>query len=203
MKTLHRNDLFSWTTFDTARNIDFHGTYWSGQGGVLIDPLPLSDHDRAHVESLGGARTVVVTNSDHARAALELSKAFGATLCGPSAEREALGWVDARWVGDGDAVVPGLTALALDGSKTPGELALVLEDTTLITGDLVRGQFGGRLNRLPDEKLGDVAAAGLSIQRLAGLPSIEAVIVGDGWPIFTRGHEALAALCASSTSAGQ
>jgi hypothetical protein len=28
------------------------------------------------------------------------------------------------------------------GSKTPGELALILEKTTLITGDLVRGHMG-------------------------------------------------------------
>jgi hypothetical protein len=31
----------------------------------------------------------------------------------------------------------------LNGSKTPGELALVLEKTTLITGDLVRAHQAG------------------------------------------------------------
>ncbi|MFT5357638.1 MAG: hypothetical protein ACI9KE_004875 [Polyangiales bacterium] len=196
MKHLHRDDLFSWTLFDEARNVDFHGTYWSAHGGVLVDPLPLSAHDRAHIDLLGGVGTIVVTNSDHARSAVELSKSFGAVLCGPKAERDTLGWADARWIGDGDEVVPGLMALVLNGSKTPGELALVLDETTLITGDLVRGQHGGRLNRLPDAKLADVAAAELSIRRLSELPEIDAVIVGDGWPVFSGGRGALQKLAA-------
>jgi hypothetical protein len=200
MKHLHRDDLFSWTLFDEARNVDFHGTYWSARGGVLVDPLPLSAHDGAHIELLGGVGTIVVTNSDHARAAVELSKSFGAVLCGPKAERDTLDWADARWLGDGDEVVPGLMALALNGSKTPGELALVLDETTLITGDLVRGQHGGRLNRLPDAKLADVAAAELSIRRLSELPEIDAVIVGDGWPVFSGGRGALQRLASVPTS---
>jgi hypothetical protein len=194
MKTLHRDDLFSWSVFDEARNIDFHGTFWADQGGVLVDPVPMSAHDREHVTALGGARNILVTNSDHLRASVELAEAFGAALIGPRAEREAIGWKDARWVGDGDAIVPALVVLELEGSKTPGELALVLGGTTLITGDLVRGQRGGRLNRLPDAKLADVDAAVRSIARLAALEGIEAVIVGDGWPIFERGGAALAQL---------
>ena len=42
--------------------------------------------------------------------------------------------------------------LALHGSKTPGELALVLEDTILVTGDLVRGHvFPGYVPRRRQE----------------------------------------------------
>jgi hypothetical protein len=198
MKTLHRADLFGWSVFDEARNVDFNGTFWNAHGGVLIDPMPLSDHDRAHVDSLGGAQTVVVTNSDHTRAAVTLASELGAKLVGPQAEQAALGWSDARWVGEGDEIVPGLMALELAGSKTPGELALVLEGTTLVTGDLVRGQRGGRLNRLPDAKLSDVTAAEASIARLASLDRIEAVIVGDGWPIFAGGGRALGSLASDS-----
>ena len=88
-------------------------------------------------------------------------------------------------------MVPGLVVHEVAGSKTPGELALVLEGTTLITGDLVRAHEGGRLCLLPDAKLGDGAAARASARRLAALPGIEAVIVGDGWPVFRHGAEAL------------
>ena len=90
MKRLHRPDLFGWSVFDEKRNIDFHGLLWVRSGGnVLVDPLPMSAHDAAHLQTLGGATHVVVTNSDHTRGALELSRLLGATLCGPRAERDA------------------------------------------------------------------------------------------------------------------
>ena len=77
------------------------------------------------------------------------------------------------------------------GSKTLGELALVLEGTTLVTGDLIRAHEGGRLCLLPDAKLTDSDAARSSVRRLAALPGIEAVLVGDGWPVFRHGAETL------------
>jgi hypothetical protein len=161
---------------------------------VAIDPLPLSEHDQAHLESLGSVSVIVITNSDHERASSALAGATGARIYGPAGERGQLA-CDA-WLEDGDEVVPGLTALALKGSKTPGELALVLEDTTLITGDLIRAHEAGRLCLLPDQKLADKAQAIASLRRLAGLPSIEAVLPGDGWPVFRGGAQALGDLSA-------
>jgi glyoxylase-like metal-dependent hydrolase (beta-lactamase superfamily II) len=191
MKQLHRDDLFGWSVFDEARNLDFHGTFYAKHGGVLIDPVPMSEHDRAHVNALGGASTIVVTNSDHVRAARELAEVFGASLAAPRAERDHPDFAGARFLAEGDEVVPGLRVLELEGSKTPGELALALDDTTLITGDLVRGHVGGRLNLLPAEKLKDPGSARASVARLAALPGVDAVIVGDGWHVFTGGAEAL------------
>jgi Metallo-beta-lactamase superfamily len=196
MKLLHRPDLFSWSTFDTTRNIDFHGLAWVRPGGnVLIDPLPMSEHDLAHVTALGGAKHIVITNSDHTRAAQALAERFNAELCGPAGERDSFPFPCARWLRDGDEVVPGLQVRELRGSKTAGELALVLEQTTLITGDLVRAHQGGRLNLLPDAKLQSREAAVASIARLVREhPRIEAVLVGDGWPVFRDGSARLSEL---------
>ena len=142
MKQLHRPDLFGWSVFDADRNIDFHSVVWiRDKGNVVIDPLPMSDHDRAHLGSLGGAAFVVVTNSDHSRDAARLCEATGAELLGPAGEREAFPLECGRWVEDGDVIVEGMNAYALHGSKTPGELALVLEGRTLITGDLIRASM--------------------------------------------------------------
>lgn len=196
MKPLHRPDLFGWSQFDESRDIDFHSVAWVRSGGnVVIDPLPMSEHDRAHLQRLGGAALVIVTNSDHTRAAQDLAQRFGAVLCGPQAEQERFPLPCERWLTDGDEPVPGLRVLELHGSKTPGELALVLEDTTLVTGDLVRGHVGGRLNLLPEAKLADRTQALASVRRLVGkYPRIDAVLVGDGWPLFHGGAQALAAL---------
>ena len=90
---------------------------------MLVDPLPMTPHDLEHLEKLGGAAWIVVTNKDHVRGAAELAQRFGARLAGPAAEQTDFPLRCQRWLGDGDEVVPGLTALALEGSNTPGELA--------------------------------------------------------------------------------
>jgi hypothetical protein len=189
MKLLHRPDLFSWSTFDTSRNVDFHGLAWvRPEGNVLVDPLPMTEHDLAHLTALGGAKHIVITNSDHTRAGQALAERFAAELCGPAGERESFPFQCERWLSDGDEVVPGLRVRELRGSKTQGELALVLEDTTLITGDMVRAHQGARLNLLPEAKLQSREQALASVARLVHEhPRIDAVLVGDGWPVFRDG----------------
>ena len=140
---------------------------------------------------MGEVAWIVVTNSDHVRATAEWREATGAEIAGPSGERDAFPVKCDRWVGEGDDIVEGLSVIEMQGSKTPGELALVLERETLITGDLVRGQRAGQLNILPPEKLTDPKAAAASVQRLANLEDIWAVLPGDGWPVFHGGHESL------------
>jgi glyoxylase-like metal-dependent hydrolase (beta-lactamase superfamily II) len=199
MKALHRPDLFGWSVFDESRNIDFHSVLWTRpEGNVVIDPLPRTAHDEAHLKTLGGVRYVVITNSDHVRDARRLVEATGARLAGPVAERDKFPIPCDDWLGDGDEPIAGLRVLALDGSKTPGELALVVDGHTLVTGDLVRAHRAGRLNLLPDAKLGDRPRAIASVRRLAALSSsVDAVLVGDGWPVFRDGRRALEELVAS------
>lgn len=195
MKYTHRTDLRMWSVFDQSRDVDFNSIAWiRGGGNVLVDPLPMSEGDLHQLEELGGAAVIVITNSDHVRDSAALARRFGAQLAGPVAERAGFGVACDRWLGDGDEVVPGMRAIELHGSKTPGELALLLEERTLITGDLVRGQHGGALNLLPDAKLADVESAKRSVGRLADLPRIDAVLVGDGWPVFSGGAALLAAI---------
>ncbi|TVP56072.1 MAG: MBL fold metallo-hydrolase, partial [Nodularia sp. (in: Bacteria)] len=183
---------YGWSTFNPARNIDFNGIAWVRPGGnVLVDPVALSNHDWNHLKSLGGVVWIVLTNSEHVRSAKEIADQTYAKIAGPVGEKDSFPIHCDRWLADGDQVVPGLEVLELHGSKTPGELALLLEETTLITGDLVRARKAGSLTILPDEKLLNRKAAVASVQRLAALPSIEAVLVGDGWPVFRDGGDRL------------
>ncbi len=201
MKQLHRSDLFAWSAFDQQRNIDFHSILWQRpEGNVLIDPLPLSDHDTEHLRSLGGAKIIVITNSDHCRGAAAIAQDTGAEVFGPSEEKDSFPMACDHWLDSGDVVVPGLVVFALKGSKTPGELALVLDNQTLITGDLIRCHAGGQLCLLPDAKLTDRAQVIASVRQLANLPAIETVLVGDGWPVFNNGGAALRILAESLKS---
>lgn len=195
MKALHKPNLFCWSVFNEERDLDFHSVFWtSAHGNVAIDPLPLSEHDRSHVEALGGIQDIVITNSDHLRGAAELAGISGARVWGPRLELDKLQPLGGRGVGDGEQPVAGLEVFELHGSKTPGELAILIEHHTLVVGDLVRGHRAGRLNLLPDAKLEDRKQALGSLRRLTELSSIEAVLVGDGWPVFHGGRHALNAL---------
>lgn len=189
MRRLHRPDLFTWSVYDEAQQVDFNGFLWKREGGnVAVDPVPLAEHDWKHLAELGGAAWIVLTNSAHVRAAREVVARTGAALLGPAGERESFPVPCGRWLADGDEPVPGLVARELHGSKTDGELALVLEDTTALFGDLVRAHQAGALMLLRREKLRDPARALESVRRLRSLhPRIEHVLVGDGWCAFRNG----------------
>lgn len=198
MKQLHRKDLFGWSEFNKERNIDFNSILWvRDEGNVLIDPLPMSDHDHEHLHKLGGVNFIIITNSDHCRDAEHQVNTTGALLYGPSGEEETFPLLCDRWLHDNEEVFPGLIAYQLSGSKTPGELALLLDHNTLITGDLIRCHTGGELCLLSEAKLGNKKLAIQSVKRLAHLPDIKAVLCGDGWPLFTHGSEALHRLAKS------
>ena len=201
MKRLHRPDLYGWSEFNEDRNIDFHSVLWvRGSGNVAIDPLPLHAHDTAHLDELGSVGVIVITNSDHVRGAQALAEKSGAKIMGPAQERDGFPLDCDGWLAEGDTVGSGLRVLEFHGSKTPGELALVLEETTLITGDLIRAHEAGKLCLLPDAKLTDKARALESIERVAGLGSIDAVLPGDGWPVFRGASQVLEELLTANES---
>jgi len=189
MKRLHRPDLFTWSAYDEAQQVDFNGFLWKRQGGnVVVDPVALAEADRKHLDDLGGAAWIVLTNSAHVRAAREVADRTGARLLGPSGERLVFPITCERWLSDGEEPVPGLVVRELHGSKTAGELALVLEDATAVFGDLVRAHHAGALMLLRREKLRDPALAVESLRRFRTLhPRVEHVLVGDGWCAFRNG----------------
>ena len=194
MKTLHRPDLYAWSSFDTERNVDFNSVFWARPGGnVAVDPMPLTAHDRAHIAALGGLAWIVITNADHVRDSVALAEATGAQICAPRAETAITSRVD-RWLDDRDEVVAGLEVVAMPGSKTPGEVALVLDKTTLITGDVIRAHQADRLHLLPAGRLTDADAVRAAIRGIVDLFPIETVLVGDGWPMFRGAAERLRAL---------
>lgn len=195
MKQLHRSDLFNWSEFNEERNIDFNGTLWlSPAGNVLIDPVTLTEHDINHLESLGGAAHVIITNSDHVRDAAKILLITGAKCWGPAAEKEDFPISCDGWLSEEEQPIKGIEVFCLNGSKTPGELALLIDNKTLVTGDLIRSHEGGHLRILPEEKLQNRELALKSIKRMASITNIQAVIPGDGWPVFNYGHEALLTL---------
>ena len=140
---------------------------------------------------------MILTNSDHLRDAKRFAELTGARIGAPRAEKDNFPIPCKLWLGEGDEPVSGLSVLELHGSKTPGELALLVGDHSLITGDLVRAHQAGSLTLLPEEKLKDRAAAIDSVRRLLEFTKLQAVLPGDGWPVFRDGHRVLRELVAA------
>jgi glyoxylase-like metal-dependent hydrolase (beta-lactamase superfamily II) len=200
--------LFSWSEFNAQRNIDFNSFFIKGNpimnplnpffdgkmGNVVIDPLPLSDHDKAHIRTLGGIDWIILSNSDHCRAAVEIAEEFKSYIAGPKAESADFPITVDRWLSDGDVIQP-LKVRELNGSKTPGELCFLYGDI-LFTGDLIRAHKPGALMILPTPKLRDPLAAAKSIQNLDS-EGVDTILVGDGWHLFGGGAEAIKALSES------
>ena len=68
------------------------------------------------------------------------------------------------------------------------------------TGRLVvRATVDGRSTMVARiaEMVAEAQASNASVQRLAELPGIEAVLPGDGWPVFADGSRVLRALASS------
>jgi len=191
--------MFQWSAFDAARNVDFHGTLLVlPTGNLVFDPMPLSEHDAAHVASLGGVAWVNISNADHVRAAADFKARFGAQIGAPAAEmlHPAYGGLEVDyWFGGDELLECGVRMVPMAGSKTKGEVAFVMPGgDTIVTGDLVRSHQGGSLNLLPEPKLSDRAAALASVRSLLELPELRHVVVGDGYPVFHLGREALTSL---------
>ncbi len=70
-----------------------------------------------HLEKLGGAAHLLITNSDHVRDAQNLVKRTGVKTWGPMAEKENFPFPCDDWLGEGDQPVLGLSVFALEGSK--------------------------------------------------------------------------------------
>lgn len=197
MKRLHKPEFFCWSVFDEERNIDFHSYLWLREtGNVVFDPLPLNKHDKKHLQALGPVSHILISNSDHVRDAEALASWTQADIFGPEDEKNTFPIECSHWLKDGEEVLPELTAYKMHGSKTAGELAFLIANTTLITGDLIRAHEGGQLCLLPDAKLTDKNSAIASVKQLASIETIDAILPGDGWPVFRDGQKVLADLVA-------
>lgn len=198
MKALHKKNLYCWSQFDEDRNIDFHSYLWVREGGnVVFDPLPLTSHDKQHLKTLGQVSHIVISNSDHVRDAKQLAEETGAEIWGPAGERDGFPIECSQWLDESKGLLDGLDVYCLVGSKTAGELAFVVEGETLITGDLIRAHSGGKLCILPEGKLKDVEQAVNAVKKLAAVVGLDAILPGDGWPIFRDGGAVLSELVAS------
>jgi len=195
MKALHRPDFYCWSVFDAHRNIDCNTFLWvRHEGNILFDPLHISEHDFEHMDRLGGVSHIVLSSSDQVRDTETLRYKTGASVLAPTQERTNFPIPVDHWLSDNDAPFQGLKAIELSGSKTPGELAFLIDETTLVCGPMLRAPTAGSLSMLSPDDVQDAAQARASLCGLGAYQHIQAVLVTNGWPIFRHGADRLAEL---------
>ena len=198
MKKTCIDGLHYWGRLQPDRQIDFNGFFWAREdGGVLFDPMELSADERGILESLGGAKHVILTNFDHLRAAAELKAELGLEVWAPAAERarfgEAASVIDHEYTAEGGLPAElGIQAFELRGGKSEVEMALYIEPLrSLLFGDVVRSHEAGVLRLLPDPKVNDRTVLVEGVRALGSL-DLRAVLLGDGDSHFYRADQAFA-----------
>ena len=106
---------------------------------VLID-LSLNEHDENHLEA--SERHIIITNSD-CRDSERILLFTGAKMLGTFGEKKMPFYCDD--LERREIILNNIEVFCIEGSKTPGELAILIDKTTLVTGDIIRSHEGGRL----------------------------------------------------------
>ncbi|MGE0143395.1 MAG: MBL fold metallo-hydrolase [Planctomycetota bacterium] len=198
MKDTAIRGIHFWSEYQPDRRIDFHGWLWRrADGNVAFDPLPLSDDGARWMEAAGGLRWILLTNADHLRASESLATRFGAKIFAPQPDRDRFGErarsIGGWFTGVADLPEPLAESLSvhwLRGGKSEFEAAFHLRpERAVLFGDAVRSHASGVLRLLPDDKLRDRARLIADLRSLRDLP-IEAILLGDGDPIFCGARNA-------------
>ena len=197
-------ELFEWGRYEPLGRLDRNGWFVVGkvgEPGVVVDPVPLNEGDREHIQELGGVAAVVLTGDlgDQAREAAWWQREAGCAVYAPEAAVKVLGeavLTDVRGYKAWDQLPGGLIPIAVPNAvpemmadAAQGEAARMAlfhrGSRAWLVGSLLVGAPVGTLS-LPAEVLeGGVertAAAARGLRTLLGV-WMERVLVGRGTSI--------------------
>jgi uncharacterized cupin superfamily protein len=185
MQQLALRGMAMWSVWQPDRSLFFNSFFLEREGGnVVVDPLVIADDDAAYLRDRGGVGWIVITNRDHERRARDLAAAFGAKIATGEQEAALLSGPVDRLLKTGDTLANDIEVIALEGGKTPGEIALHLRGSkAAIVGDALWGDPAGSLRLPADEKLIDPRKAALSLRQVWAL-RVDVLLVGDGACLF-------------------
>lgn len=185
MQPLALDGAAMWSVWQPDRNMFFNSFFLRRpDGNIVVDPLATTEQEVAFMRERGGVQTVIITNRDHERKARELAAAFGAKIMAGENEAQLLSDPVDRALAHDEKLSEDIFVIALEGGKTPGEIALSLpKHKAAIVGDALWGDPAGSLRLPPDEKLLDPVKAVLSLRHIWAL-RLKILLVGDGACIF-------------------
>lgn len=189
-----RNDLFFWQAYSPAVKCDLSSSARLFGGSlVFIDPIPLAPEALEELVSLGLPAAVLLTSSNHARAAAEYRKRFSIPIIAHAAAATEFDFEVDLLVAEGDRPVDHLEVIELTGGA-PGEIAYHAGNV-LHVGDALIDFPPLGFSILPDKYCTNPGELRLSLGKLLRF-NFELLTFAHGLPLATRAHQRLASLLA-------
>jgi hypothetical protein len=165
----------------------------SGEGTVLIDPLPLVAEELAE---LGALSAIALTSGGHQRSAWRLRRELGAPVYAPALSRTLEEDPDVRYR-DGDSLPGGLRAIFTPGAGTTQHTLLREgEPDIAFVSDLLVRERDRPLELISAEYAHDIAEARQSVEGLLALP-FSVLCLAHGTPITDDPKAAIRAALAA------
>lgn len=189
------NGLFVWQAYDPEVKADLFSTAISTSAGLyVVDGIPLPEDVFREATGDSQIAGVVVTNTNHARAAVDWSNRFGARLLAHASTVREFGWSAATELSDGSKIGDELTVIAIPGAPE-GEIALHASSGAgrLVVGDALInfGSYGFSL--LPAKYCDDAPLMRKSLFKLLQF-EFEQILFAHGIPVLSKAHDRLEGL---------
>jgi glyoxylase-like metal-dependent hydrolase (beta-lactamase superfamily II) len=180
--------LFIWQAFDPKVKADLFSTALLTPAGLLlVDPIQLAQEPLSELEQTGRIAGVIVTSSNHIRAAAEFARRFSVSTF---AHRDSA-IADSVTVDVNDKILDFVDVIAIDGAA-PGEIALHYpsDKGTLIVGDALINLEPNRFSLLPKKYCSNQKEMRRSLRQLLSYRA-ERILFAHGTPILAGAHARL------------
>lgn len=184
--------LYLWQAYDPTVKADLYSSaILTTEGVFLVDPIPLADGPLADLSNENSIVGILVTNTNHLRAAPQFSEKFSVPIFAspesfPDKTPPSFGKV-----ADGDKVSDELHVIGVDGA-VPGEIVLYHAPNggTLIVGDALINFEPYGFTFLPRKYCSDEKQMRRSLQKLPGYKAAR-MLFAHGTPILSGANERL------------
>ncbi len=186
--------LWLWQAYDPAVKSDlFSSAAKWGDRLFLIDPIPLAAAALAELKRCGSVAGVLVTNSNHPRAAAAFARRFDATVFAAEPVMREFGDGKTQSIAGGE-IVPGLVAIPIEGAAS-GEMAFHFADNagTLVIGDALINFEPYGFTLLPAKYCSNQKQMRGSLRQLLDWP-FERLLFAHGLPILSSARARLESL---------
>jgi Metallo-beta-lactamase superfamily len=176
-----------WSIHD--ERIDFLGAAYAvgtGDGVVMIDPLPLEDEPLAE---LGRVEAIVLTCGSHQRCAWRYRRELGVEVYAPALAKEIDEEPDVRY-GEGDTLPAGLDPVFTPGAGTTQHTLLLGDPKVAFVPDMLVEAPDGRVAMLASRWMYDPDEARRSVEKLLDL-DFDVLCLAHGGAVTEDAKEAV------------
>jgi len=188
-----------WRVYEPAVKAElFSTTFTTDLGAYLVDPIPLATDALADLRSSGRTIGIFVTNANHGRASAQFALEFSVPIYVHQSLQEMKEFAGAIGVCDGQILLGGPTAIAIDGGAG-GEMALhrAQDGGTMMMGDALINFEPSGFALLPAKYCLDAKLMRRSLRKLLDY-SFERILFAHGTPILSRARARVEQLLADS-----